>query len=160
MNAARLEKLAQEKYLTAKEYEAVDEHHKRATEVSSAPKKLSASWQRPNTCDCDGSQAAAQEEEPVTISSVVLTKTDLKFHTILAAELTAHGVEVTRDDGKLLRKADLRKLADKYLVGKGAYVLTVTKSAAKPTMTVPHFNMSRCAHNTHSNCFKHILMFF
>jgi hypothetical protein len=152
MNVASAEKFAQEKILTALEYEAVEEHHTKATVVSSEPKKLSATWQRPNTCGCNGCQAAGNGEEPTTISNTVLSSTILKLHTALAAELTAHGVEVKKD-GKLLRLADLRALADEFLVGKGAYVLTVSKaSVAKPPKKKKnkvHHITTACASHTH-----------
>ena len=133
MLTARSTKRAQVRDATALEYAAVEQHRTSATEVSSEPRKLSALYNRPNTCGCGGCQAEAQREDPTTITNAVLNRSVLRKVGDLASELTAHGVEI-RKDGKLLRLTDLRALADEHLVGQGAYLLTVSKeSVAKPT---------------------------
>ena len=68
--------------------------------------------------------AAAAERKTLTISNAFLKHSHVKLRPALAAELTAHGVDVYTA-GKLLSKSDLLKLANEYLVGRGAYVLTL-----------------------------------
>ena len=145
MNVTRAKNDDQTKKSRALQHEAVEKHHASATSAAIEPDMLSTWYVRPNTCGCGGCrQAKALQEEPLTITSAVLTHGPLRKHADLAAELVAHGIEVKKDGGKIFPKAALSALASEHLLAKGAYVLTISKEdfvdkpAAKKSKQVQH----------------------